>query len=439
MFRTIVAAIAASFAPLVASPANAQTQLDPVHHNYFLSDQWRTSSGYEGTIRHGNGNYSYVGFSKILGDNSIEEFGSRTVSGNTVRGTRTKRILGGDIVDDGPMQLFSTQTSLIGSYDDRSRTFYPYLFCRRPGTGGWSNYHPQSMLWTRRVSARRVDGTPEVRAVLEIQHIGENARTIDLSRVTAMLRRKNGTLEQAEAPRESSGAALGSKNFSLCGFQAMHFRWARVLEEAETIELHVDGHKVATLAALIPPATSFPPEPAPHPQPAPAPQPSPVPAPPPTPKPTPTPAPAPAPSPAPAPAPAPAPGGSDVPAGAATFSEYGPWQFKVDELVRGPDGHYQLVFTVRNSSRQRLSFSITDFDAYLINADDRSIRRLGNLHAASVTGPASSLERIGMSYLEPGDTLRSRILFPGTKGWEPVKLRIKEPVRSLTTNNYPLR
>jgi hypothetical protein len=97
------------------------------------------------------------------------------------------------------------------------------------------------------------------------------------------------------------------------------------------------------------------------------------------------------------------------------------------------------VFTVRNSSRQRLSFSITDFDAYLINADDRSIRRLGNLHAASVTGPASSLERIGMSYLEPGDTLRSRILFPGTKGWEPVKLRIKEPVRSLTTNNYPLR
>lgn len=128
-----------------------------------------------------------------------------------------------------------------------------------------------------------------------------------------------------------------------------------------------------------------------------------------------------------------------MPAGAGSFSDYGPWQYKVDELARGPDGHFQLVFTVRNASRQRLPFSITDFDAYLIDSDGRSIRRLGNLHAASISGPASSLERMGMSYLEPGDTLRDRILFPGTKGFEPVQLRIKEPVRSLTTNSYPLR
>jgi hypothetical protein len=35
--------------------------------------------------------------------------------------------------------------------------------------------------------------------------------------------------------------------------------------------------------------------------------------------------------------------------------------------------------------------------------------------------------------------MRGRVLFPGTKGFEPIQLRIKEPVRSLTTNSYPLR
>lgn len=44
-----------------------------------------------------------------------------------------------------------------------------------------------------------------------------------------------------------------------------------------------------------------------------------------------------------------------------------------------------------------------------------------------------------MSYLEPGDEIRARILFPNSKAFRPVKLRLKEPVRSLTTNTYPLR
>ena len=128
-----------------------------------------------------------------------------------------------------------------------------------------------------------------------------------------------------------------------------------------------------------------------------------------------------------------------MPAGASAFTAYGPWEYKVDELTRGPDGHFQLVFTVRNASRQRLPFTITDFDASLIDADGRAIRRLGNLHAASVIGPAASLERIGLSYLEPGDQMRGRILFPGTKNFAPVELRIKEPVRSLTVNSYSMR
>ena len=110
----------------------------------------------------------------------------------------------------------------------------------------------------------------------------------------------------------------------------------------------------------------------------------------------------------------------------------------MDELARGPDGHFQAVITVRNASQKRLPFSIADFDTYLIDADGTSIRRLGNLYRVNPSGPQSALELAGMSYLEPGDQLRARVFYPNTRTMQPTQLRIKEPVRSLTTNTYPL-
>jgi hypothetical protein len=163
----------------------------------------------------------------------------------------------------------------------------------------------------------------------------------------------------------------------------------------------------------------------PRPQPAPQPQPGP----------------GPTPSPQPAPTPQPVPVG-EAPAGGALggLESYGPWGFKLDELVRGPDGNYQAVVTVRNASQQRLGFTITDLDASLIDADGRTIRRLGNLYLASSTGPASALERnASTNYLEPGDQLRARLLFQGTAGFKPVQIRLKEPVRSGAVRTFPVR
>jgi len=119
---------------------------------------------------------------------------------------------------------------------------------------------------------------------------------------------------------------------------------------------------------------------------------------------------------------------------------YGPWTFKLDELVRGPDGNYQAVVTVRNASQQRLGFTVTDLDASLIDADGRTVRRLGNLYLASSTGPASALERnAATNYLEPGDQLRARLLFQGTAAFKPVQIRLKEPVRSGVVRTFPVR
>jgi hypothetical protein len=158
----------------------------------------------------------------------------------------------------------------------------------------------------------------------------------------------------------------------------------------------------------------------------------------------PTPAPRPQPQPGPAPTPAPQPvSEAGRPAAGGAFGgmqSYGPWSFQVAELARGPDGNYQAVVTVRNASQQRLGFTITDLDASLIDADGRTVRRLGNLYLASPTGPASALERNpSTNYLEPGDQLRARLLFQGTAAFDPVQIRLKEPVRSGATRTFPTR
>ncbi len=129
-----------------------------------------------------------------------------------------------------------------------------------------------------------------------------------------------------------------------------------------------------------------------------------------------------------------------MPAGAASFQTYGPWQFKFDELKRGPDGHYQAVFTVRNASQQRQGFTITDIEAFLIGEDGRTVRRLGNVYQLSPEGSAEEIVRNpSPNYLEPGDQMRARMIFPGTKDFQPVQFRVKEPVSSQTTNTYPMR
>ena len=127
-----------------------------------------------------------------------------------------------------------------------------------------------------------------------------------------------------------------------------------------------------------------------------------------------------------------------VPAGASAFQTFGPWEFKVDEMVRGPDGHIQAVVTVRNASSKRLPFTFTDIDAYLIDANGRTVQRHGNLYRVSPGGPVSALVNAGSSYLEPGDQLRGRLLFHPTKGFKPAQLRLEEPVKSQSSATYPM-
>jgi|GEM_PF-5994689 len=406
------AASAAAFAALACTaPAAAQLTMDPGLKLTLTAGEWRTSTGYEGSVRAGTEAYVFNGFARRPGDDGTEELGLRATARDRFAGPWL-RYDRGRPSGQGTYTLSASSDMMVGTISGPSGETRPFLMCKRPGTGGWSAFDGTE-LWTRRVSAKRSNGTKEVTAVLELQYVREGERTYDLSRAVANLVGSDGKAHQAGQARGPDGSRLATRTFEPCGHQLLHFTWSDMPLEVRGLEFRIDGRPVAALSLSLPPAYNSPPEP--------------------------NPAPAPSPTPAPAPAPTPVPGGLAVPAGAAGFVGYGPWAYKVDELVRGPDGHIQAVFTVRNASRQRLPFGITDFEAHLIDADGRSVRRLGNLYRAAPTGPAAALSPAGSSYLEPGDEMRGRILFPGTKGFEPAQLRLKEPVRSLTVNTYPLR
>jgi hypothetical protein len=127
-----------------------------------------------------------------------------------------------------------------------------------------------------------------------------------------------------------------------------------------------------------------------------------------------------------------------VPAGAAAFQSYGPWDFKLDELLRGPDGHIQAVVTVKNASDRRLPFTVSDLEASLTDANGREIRRHGNLYRVTPAASVAGLVIAGSSTVEPGAEVRGRLLFPDTRAFRPVKLRLTEPVRSQASNTYDL-
>ncbi|MGR4866715.1 hypothetical protein [Caulobacter sp. LARHSG274] len=161
----------------------------------------------------------------------------------------------------------------------------------------------------------------------------------------------------------------------------------------------------------------------------------------PTPGPAPTPPPSPGPAPAPSPAPFPAPQSQgDVPVGAGTFQTYGIWAFKVDELGRGPDGQWQAVVTVRNAANSRFGMVASEIKVFLINADGQSLVNWGDLYKASVIGPASALEKLsGVQWMEPGDQIRLRLRWDGSRTFKPTRLRLQSTGASATSRTFDLR
>lgn len=170
-----------------------------------------------------------------------------------------------------------------------------------------------------------------------------------------------------------------------------------------------------------------------------------------------TPAPAQTPSPVSDPAPAPAPtpptssgtggasrptregSGDGVPAALKTWSNYGIWDFRVEELKPGPDGDWQAVVRVRDAASYRVGLATGGVLLWLFDEDGRSVASNEVNYRASVTGAANQLEAIPQTmWMEKGDEIRVRLLIRHSKGFKPVRLRLGSGDRETLSRTWDL-
>lgn len=418
----------ASFSGTVAAQSVA---LDPQLRAELLSGLWLTGTARVMQAKAATDGLEFSDQTAASGYN--ERWHVKATGGSTLQGAYYTSRLG--LPDEvGSISLEAESERLIGRYRDGRGDLREYVACRVPRLAGQRRW--AAGVWNRVATASRDPSDPET-VVVAVEQIwsGGGTVTLNASPYKAVLRSADGrrTLSDAANYAEAAPGDDYAPTMEPCDIRTLILRFKAAGFASRSVEITRAGEPFVALPVSVA-AIAGEPAPAPAPAPDPAPEPAPIPAPEPSP-----PGPAPQPAPAPAPSPGQDQGGLQVPAGASEFQTYGPWEFRVDELVRGPDGQLQAVLSVRNGSQQRLPFGAADLEVSVIDADGVSVQRLGNLYRVAPSGSAAALVNAGTSYLEPGDQIRVRLLFDRTKSFDPVRLRLKEPVRSQTLNTYPLR
>ena len=263
--------------------------------------------------------------------------------------------------------------------------------------------------------------------MVEFQNVSSWPQSLDFSSFVGAIRSSDGKTAYSGKPRTTAGESmLGKRMINGCETQTYVIPFGSVPFATQVFEIEMGGKPVASWLSWL--SAPKPDEPAPVPEPEPT-------------EPAPSPDPVPTPEPNPTPTPIPGPVGSGVPAGAGAWQLYGSiWSFKVDELGQGPDGNWQGIVSVRSESTDRVGMTASQIEAFLINEDGETIRQVGNLYRASVTGPSASLEKLnGTQWMQKGDTIRIRLLWEGSKGLHPVKLRIRNSGGNPTTHDFSMR
>jgi hypothetical protein len=100
------------------------------------------------------------------------------------------------------------------------------------------------------------------------------------------------------------------------------------------------------------------------------------------------------------------------------------FDFSIQKVERDAEtGEWQMVLGVHNSYEARLGVVPTSFSATLIDADGNPVRWDGNLYKASEPGrePVD-----GTLWLEPGESLRVRLHFAGSKKLRPARVKLDD-------------
>lgn len=131
--------------------------------------------------------------------------------------------------------------------------------------------------------------------------------------------------------------------------------------------------------------------------------------------------------------------GAGVPAALKSYSNYGIWDFRLEELKPGPDGDWQAVVRVRDAATYRVGLATGGVLLWLFDEDGRSVASNEVNYRASVTGGASQLEAIPQTmWMEKGDEIRVRLLIRQSKGFKPVRLRLGSGDRETLSRTFDI-
>lgn len=127
------------------------------------------------------------------------------------------------------------------------------------------------------------------------------------------------------------------------------------------------------------------------------------------------------------------------PAALGQYSNYGIWDFKIEELAPGPDANWQAVVRVRDAAIWRVGLSQDGVLLTLFDEDGRSVASNGILYRASVPGTRAQLEAIPQTmWMEKGDEIRVRLFVPDSARFKPIRIRLGSGDRETFTRTFAL-
>lgn len=111
----------------------------------------------------------------------------------------------------------------------------------------------------------------------------------------------------------------------------------------------------------------------------------------------------------------------------AGFERFETYSIRIDSFGAGPDGNYQAVLTLKNTSPKKASVTASSFGLVMLNSYNEPRPFFGNLYNADSMGPIAALAKLQDAVvLEPQEQTRVRVMWRDSAGFQPTKLRLVE-------------
>ncbi len=120
------------------------------------------------------------------------------------------------------------------------------------------------------------------------------------------------------------------------------------------------------------------------------------------------------------------------------YANYGIWDIRIESMERDSQGNWQAVVWVRDAASYRVGLTTDGVCITIFDSDGRSIATASTLYRASVPGTWSQIEAIPETmWMEKGDEIRVRLIFPHSAKFDPVRMRVWSGDRETFSRTFP--